>query len=87
MPNKFFEYLVSGLPIISTADSEISEFVEENEIGLVFSYHNIEILERQLFELDPAKYYNMKLNVAKIVQDLGFKKQSEKIIKLYASLD
>ena len=37
LPNKIFEYLASGLPILAFPHKTIKGFVEEHEVGLVFN--------------------------------------------------
>ncbi len=86
MPNKFFEYLTAGLPIICTDDSEISDLVKEYEIGLVFTYQQIELLVSKLRELNDSDYELMKENVSKFVADFGFAEQSKKLLEIYSKL-
>ena len=86
MPNKLFEYLTAGLPIICTNGSEIADLVKEHNIGLVFSYDRIQLLVDGLRELDDSNYEIMKKNVSQFVQNFGFIKQSRKILDLYNNL-
>lgn len=86
MPNKFFEYLSAGLPVICTEDSEIAEIVKEHKIGIVFSYSEIEKLARALNSLDQIVYDELKSNVETFRTNLGFSHQENKLLSLYSVL-
>ncbi len=86
MPNKFFEYLTAGLPIICTDQSEISDLVKKHEIGLVFTYEKIDLLVSELRDLNNSEYELMKVNVSNFVKTFGFERQSNKILELYSNL-
>ena len=42
MPNKFFEYLSNGKPLISTEFDEFSRFIEKYDFGVKIFYKNLE---------------------------------------------
>jgi glycosyltransferase involved in cell wall biosynthesis len=37
MPNKFFEYISAGLPVLSSAHGELHDLIEREQVGLPFS--------------------------------------------------
>jgi glycosyltransferase involved in cell wall biosynthesis len=86
MPNKFFEYISAGLPVICTDDSEIAEIVKEHKMGIVFSYSEIEKLAEALKFLDQIEYDKLKSNVETFRTNLGFSHQENKLLSLYSVL-
>jgi glycosyltransferase involved in cell wall biosynthesis len=87
MPNKFFEYLSAGLPVICTSGSELAEIVETHKIGLVFNYSEIDTLEVKLKLLDDNEYGIMQGNVQKYLSENGYLHQRTKVVSLYSKLD
>jgi glycosyltransferase involved in cell wall biosynthesis len=87
MPNKFFEYLSAGLPVICTDDSEIAQIVKKNKLGIVFVYSNIEKLAKTLKSLDQAEYDDLKSNVETFRNNMGFIHQENKLLSLYSVLN
>lgn len=87
MPNKFFEYLAAGLPIICTEGSEIATIVLENGIGIVFSYSEIESLASGLESFNHFEYAIMQRNIQKFLKEYGFGKQKESLLSMYSRLD
>lgn len=47
-PNKLFDYLFVGKPIVTTVDGEVRKIVEENEVGLFAGAENPEGLARAI---------------------------------------
>ena len=86
MPNKFFEYLSAGLPVICTVGSELAEIVDTHKIGLVFNYSELDALESKLMLLHDDEYIKMQENVQKYLVENGFWLQRTKLISLSSKL-
>ncbi|MGC9553752.1 MAG: glycosyltransferase [Thermoplasmatota archaeon] len=54
LPNKLFDYLAAGLPIVSSPVKCLRQFIEDNEVGFV--YHDAAELASMLRSTDPAAY-------------------------------
>jgi len=63
LPNKIFEYMAHGLPILSSLNTESRKFIEEHKIGLYYESSNFNDLVFQIKKL----FQNKKLinNMAK----------------------
>lgn len=61
LPNKIFEYMSYGLPVLSTLTGETKEFIEENKCGLYYEAGNAEDLLSCLEQLrkEPKKRDSM----------------------------
>jgi len=60
LPNKIYDYIVAGIPIITSNVDILRKFVEENKIG--FAYENYYNLASQLMNLSFEKYKLLKSN-------------------------
>lgn len=50
LPNKFFEYLANGKPIISTEFHEFNRFIEKNDFGVKIFYKNLEKSKKNILK-------------------------------------
>ncbi|MBA4603491.1 glycosyltransferase family 4 protein [Thermoactinomyces mirandus] len=51
-PNKLFDYMFVGLPIVTTVDGEVREIVETNQVGFFAGAENSEGLARAMEQVD-----------------------------------
>ena len=51
LPNKVFEYLASGLPIVSSLQSETKELLEKEKVGFTYDADNVESFKESLLKL------------------------------------
>jgi len=58
--NKAVEYLSHGLPIISSLDGDLKEFIKENKVGL--SYSNSEDLKECILQISKDKKFQNELS-------------------------
>jgi len=68
LPNKLFDYIHSGLPIICGSLPEIKKVVETYKVGVVVEDYAPETIAEKIQELvdNEALYYQIKLNQQKI---------------------
>lgn len=82
LPNKLFEYLASGLPVLSFPHKAQKEFIEVNEVGLV---------SKDLNELDDkikqqATIEQLKCNVLQKRFEFTMEANIGRVLNLYADL-
>jgi len=92
-PNKVFEYLSAGLPLISSLEGEIEDLIENFQIGLNYKPGDVEGLYRCINKLasDPALWNKMSTNSNQFFQQYGdadkiytqYVKHIENLIELY----
>ena len=82
MPNKIFEYVQAGLPIIVNTMKDMSEFVNNKKIGLV--------IDKKLSESDftyiAYAYKELLDNLNKIKYKVSWEAQEQKLLKIYRKL-
>jgi glycosyltransferase involved in cell wall biosynthesis len=86
MPNKLFEYINAGIPVITTNLKDCSELVVREKIGLVLESDNAEGVRNTInfaLESDNQNYANsLKAAASKYNWD----KEKEKLHKIYIKL-
>ncbi|MGZ4591635.1 MAG: glycosyltransferase family 4 protein [Actinomycetes bacterium] len=85
LPNKLFEMLHSGLPIVTSDVRAMSAFVREHGIGLVFRSGDPEDLARAVHEVlaDPATYRDPQRR-AELMQQWSWQGQEASLAQAYA---
>ena len=85
LPNKLFEYLFAGLPIVVSDCRCMKEFVEGNELGLSYRSEDpidlARVLEKVL--LDLPRYRNPERRRALIEGEYSWQRQAERILASY----
>jgi glycosyltransferase involved in cell wall biosynthesis len=82
LPNKLFEYLASQLPVLSFPHKAQKEFIQENEVGLVFE--DLNDLDNQIKEENIVG--RLKRNVSKKTLDFTMEANIGRVLNLYANL-
>jgi glycosyltransferase involved in cell wall biosynthesis len=77
MPNKFFEYLCAGIPIICSDNSEISETVLKYDLGLTFKHNNPSELRQKISLLTDVEYQKLRSSVSSYVKTYGINLQKQ----------
>lgn len=62
LPNKPFEYLSSGLPVLSTLQGELAHILAEHRCGVTYQAGDVEGLKRSLSELRANQRYLEELS-------------------------
>lgn len=85
MPNKLFEYVFSGIPVLTTNMKETAQFVIENNVGRVISEFDVNEMLRSIDTLinDPT-YLSYK--IAERVEGFSWVEQETKLNNVYMKL-
>lgn len=86
LPNKLFEYLMAGLPVLGSNLYEIKKIVEYHELGWVFKENTAEEIEKTVRKIvfdDLSKY---KANTQKTVEIYNWENQEKTLINIYKEL-
>jgi glycosyltransferase involved in cell wall biosynthesis len=89
LPNKLFEALAAGKPIIVAEGTRAAELVEELGCGLVVPYGDIESLENAILGLKEKPHYRERLarnakNAAR--ERYNWARERQKLVALYRSI-
>lgn len=81
MPNKLYEYIQAGLPIITNNELlSVAKFVRKNNIGIILNNNKSNQYLLQELENNLQKY---KKNIYNISQKYTWENQEQKILKYY----
>lgn len=87
-PNKVFEYIIGGIPVVASNFPDLSKIVQENEIGFVFDPEDIKSIADSIHKIfeDKDRYDQMKLNTEKATNKYNWEIEEQKLLTLYKSL-
>jgi glycosyltransferase involved in cell wall biosynthesis len=87
LPNKIFDYIHAGVPIIVTAIPEVKKIVDAYQCGICVSDLNAETIANAitLFTKDIVLYEQCKINCSIAAKELCWENESEKIKAIYKS--
>ncbi|MCH9030132.1 MAG: hypothetical protein IH819_11100 [Bacteroidetes bacterium] len=85
LPNKLFDYIKAGIPILSSDLIEVKGIVKKYEIGEIANSHDpIHIAEKINYMIaDDQRYIRWKQNLKSAANELCWEKEQEELIKLY----
>jgi glycosyltransferase involved in cell wall biosynthesis len=84
-PNKLFDYIAAGLPIVASRLPELTRFVEEGALGVTFPAGDPAALAATLNELlaDPARLARMRERAREAAHRYTWERESRKLLALY----
>ncbi|MGE7773623.1 glycosyltransferase [Chitinophaga sp. NPDC101104] len=82
LPNKVFEYAMSGVPLIVSDFPEMSNFVNTYKIGWAVN-PDIESLGKLLSDLDRSALEAVKPNFARVYREINWQIEEKKLLEAY----
>lgn len=82
LPNKLFEYLVSGLPVLVSDLTDQKSLVEQYQAGWVTDTDPQSIVD-VISSISREKYEDLKSGLHKRTQNLDWEYESEQLLKIY----
>ena len=87
LPNKFFEAVAAGLPMVTSQAPEISQLTQQYEIGISVDASQPKAIAQAILDiLEPQHYQVYRQNVEKARSVLNWDQEEKKLIQLYESL-
>ena len=87
LPNKLFDYIQSGIPLLTSALPELMRVQEKYDIGLTIDNHDPKHIAEKLIEgLNSDKRDIWKENLKIAAEEYNWEKESEVIVKIYNDL-
>ena len=82
LPNKIFDYIMAGVPVLASPLPEVKKIIESYHIGLTTENHDPEHIATKINEMlsDKKRYQQWKTNTKKASEELCWDKES-KILK------
>jgi glycosyltransferase involved in cell wall biosynthesis len=89
LPNKLFEYIQAGLPVVASNLPEIARIVEGYQLGkLVNPDDSASIAETiRLILEDPHEYARLKANTRRAAEVLNWEVEEKKLLTLYKKIE
>ena len=89
LPNKIFDYLHSGVPVLVSRLVELEKIVDQYHVGDYIDNHDpahiaarIEAISR-----DPAKLKRWKNNTSKVIEDLNWEKEGRIVVEIFEQVE
>lgn len=86
LPNKLFEYIAAGLPVLSSALVDTSQFISEYKVGISAKTNDKKGLREAILALDSMDYEDLQKNIAYARSKFNWSTQEKKLIDLYKNL-
>ena len=85
LPNKLFDYIHAGIPVLASPLPEVAKIVSEYNIGLLIDNHSpehiAEKMNRMLTDEQQRKLWNQ--NLERAAAELSWEKEKEKFLSLF----
>lgn len=88
LPNKIFDYIKAGLPILSSNLVELKKVINQYEIGAITINHSPEEIKSSLMRIweDENIFLQYKKNTKKAAEELTWEKEVETLLEVYKNL-
>lgn len=86
LPNKLFEYLMAGLPVLTSNLHEMKRLVDTQQLGVVAEENNVEGLITAIQASLELDYQDIKRNVEKARKHFCWEEQEKILLGLYRGL-
>lgn len=88
LPNKIFDYMKAGVPVLSSSLPEIKKILEQFGVGRCIDKVDPEIIARNVLEIynDPETYRRWKLNTSTALKELNWDKEKPVLLEIYREL-
>ena len=88
LPNKLFEYLAAGIPIVMCDFPELRKLLWKYEVGREFDPSSPRSIANAIrFCLaDPARYERMRVNIQEALLEYNWENETAKLLEVYRSL-
>jgi glycosyltransferase involved in cell wall biosynthesis len=88
LPNKLFDYIHAGLPILASDLPEIRKIIDHYHIGTFIESHTPEHIAQKIVYIfnHPDLYNSWKKNLPAAAADLCWQKEEKKLVAIFDSL-
>lgn len=84
LPNKFFEAVAAGVPIVSSPIPEVMSFIDQYDIGLICDPDDMNsVVEKIMAVLQPENNARFRANVLRMRDTLTWENEERKLVALY----
>jgi glycosyltransferase involved in cell wall biosynthesis len=85
LPNKLFDYIHAGLPVLTSKLVEVKKIVEHFNLGLFIDSHKPQVIAQTIKEMfaDEERFNQWKENVKVAARELCWEKEEQKLLEIY----
>ena len=87
LPNKLFDYIYCGLPVLVSRVVEVRKIVEDYQIGRVTQSHDIEELVKNMILMMDDGSERYKSNLSKAANELSWDNEKKVVVDFYRDLN
>jgi glycosyltransferase involved in cell wall biosynthesis len=88
LPNKLFDYIHAGLPVLASNLVEVKKIVEGFNIGMCIDSHEPKVIAEKIKEMfaDAIRFNQWKENLKSAAKELCWEKEEEKFLEIYRAV-
>lgn len=88
LPNKIFDYIKAGVPILSSSLPEIKKILEQFGVGRCIDRVDPQVIAGNILEIfnDPETYQIWKRNTETAIKELNWEKEKPVLMEIYRDL-
>ena len=85
LPNKLFDFIQAGVPIIASHLTEIEKIIRQYDLGLFIEDHDPKTIAATIREglSDADRVEVRKANLARAAEDLCWENEEQKLLEIY----
>jgi glycosyltransferase involved in cell wall biosynthesis len=89
LPNKLFDYIQAGIPILASNLPEVRRVIESYQVGRISEDHNPKNIAKHIDEMlnDEEANSQWKINLEKASKELNWEKEKEKLLRIFRAID
>jgi glycosyltransferase involved in cell wall biosynthesis len=87
LPNKLFEYVLAGVPVLGSDFPVIGDFLREREAGLTVDPEDVDAIAAALVEmLEPARQSELRRATAEAAASISWRSERQKLVEVYRAV-
>ncbi len=89
LPNKIFDYLHSGVPVLVSRLVELEKIVNKYDVGAFIDNHQPAHIASRIGEMfrDPARFGTWKKNTEKVRDELNWEKEGRIVVEIFEQVE